>query len=89
VVNVAAGNWVSGKEVMQLLLEQKGADIQITPQVVRAIAKCFDVKTMQMLLEQKRANIQITPQVVEVAAENHESGNGVIRLLLKQKGPDV
>jgi hypothetical protein len=67
----------------------EGADFQITPQVVRAIAKCFDGKTMQMLLEQKGANTQITPQVVEVAAEYHESGKEVIRLLLEQKGPDI
>lgn len=38
VVKAAAGNWQSGKEVMALLLEQRGADVVITEKVVKAAA---------------------------------------------------
>ena len=38
VVEAAAGNWDSGKEVMILLLEKRGADVVITEEVVKAAA---------------------------------------------------
>lgn len=38
VVKTAAGNEYSGKEVMKLLLEQRGADVDITEEVVKVAA---------------------------------------------------
>ncbi|KAH6665987.1 hypothetical protein B0J14DRAFT_678599 [Halenospora varia] len=42
VVKAAAGNWASGREVMMLLLEQRGADVVITEEVVKAAAGNWD-----------------------------------------------
>jgi hypothetical protein len=64
VVKAAARNDESGNKVMQLLLERRGPNIQITDQVVEAIAKCFDGKTMRLLLEKGGPDVNITPQVV-------------------------
>jgi len=38
VVKAAAGNGSSGKEVMALLLNQRGTEVKITKEVVKAVA---------------------------------------------------
>lgn len=53
VVKAAAGNLWSGKEVMMLLLEKRGADVVITEEVVKAAAgnKYSGEKVMMLLLD--------------------------------------
>jgi hypothetical protein len=86
VVKTATGGGGSGNEMMQLLLEQMGDDVQIMPQVIEAIAQHLDGKIMQLLLEQKGVDVQITSQVVEAAARNDESNKEVMHPLLEQRG---
>jgi hypothetical protein len=99
-VEAAVGNYERGKEVMQLLLEQRGLDVvinkrganvQITPQVVEATEgnERRGKEMMQLLLKQRGADFQIMPLVVEAAAENKRSGKEVIQLLLEPRGADV
>ena len=73
VVKAAAGNEESGKEVMTLLLEQRGADVMITEKVVKAAAGNYrsGKKVMMLLLEQRGADVIITEEVVKAAAGNH------------------
>ena len=55
VVEAAARNWNSGKEVMMLLLEKRGADVVITEEVVKAAAGNWrSGKEVMMLLLGKR-----------------------------------
>lgn len=89
VVEAAAGNWKSGKEVMTLLLDRRGAGIHITVKVVAAIARGFDKDVMTLLFDRRGADIQITEEVVKAAAGNLRNGEEVMILLLDRRGDDV
>jgi len=70
VVKAAAGNEETGKEVMMLLLEQRGADVVITEEVVKAAAGNWGSgkELMILLLEQRGADVMITEDVIAAAA---------------------
>ena len=51
VVKAAAGNEESGKEVMTLLLEQRGADVMITEEVMKAAATCGQDGVLKIIEE--------------------------------------
>ena len=91
VVKAAAGNSGNGKEVMTLLLEQRGADVMITEEVVKAAARNEEngKEVMTLLLEQRGADVMITEEVVKAAAGNSGNGKEVMTLLLEQRGADV
>ena len=91
VVKAGAGNSWKGKEVMTLLLEQRGADVMITEEVVKAAAGNEEngKEVMTLLLEQRGADVMITEEVVKAAAGNEENGKEVMTLLLEQRGADV
>ncbi|CAI6226851.1 unnamed protein product [Periconia digitata] len=90
-VVAAAGNYRNGKEVMALLLEQRGSDIEITKEVVVAAAGNEDngKEVMALLLEQRGSDIEITKEVVVAAAGNYRNGKEVMALLLEQRGSDI
>jgi mitogen-activated protein kinase kinase kinase len=91
VVKAAAENEESGKEVMTLLLDRRGADVQITGEVVKAAAenKESGKEVMTLLLDRRGADVQITKEVVKAAAGNQGSGKEVMTLLLDRRGADV
>ena len=91
VVKAAAGNEGNGKEVMTLLLEQRGADVVITEEIMKAAARNgrSGKEIMMLLLEQRGADVVITEEVVKAAAGNGGNGKEVMMLLLKQRGADV
>jgi len=66
--------------VIRLLLELRGAEIQITEEVVKAAAGNYGSgeEVMRLLLEQRGAEIQITEEMVKAAAGNYLSGKEVI-----------
>ena len=51
VVKAAAGNSRNGKEVMTLLLEQRGADMMITEEVVKAAVTCGQDRVLKTIEE--------------------------------------
>jgi hypothetical protein len=59
---------------MALLLDRRGADVQITEDVVKAAAGNRG--------KGRRSEIQITQEVVKLAAGNDSSGQEVMKLLL-------
>ena len=77
--------------MMKLLLDRRGADVQITDKVVEAAAgngrSGKDIITL--LLDRRGADVQITEKAVEVAAGNDWSGKDIITLLLDRRGADV
>ena len=91
VVKAAAGNEGNGKEVMTLLLEQRGADVVITEEVVKAAAgnRWSGKEVMTLLLEQRGADVVITEEIMKAAARNGRSGKEIMMLLLEQRGADV
>ena len=91
VVKAAAGNEGNGKEVMTLLLEQRGADVVITEEVVKAAAGNGGngKEVMMLLLKQRGADVVITEEIMKAAARNGRSGKEIMMLLLEQRGADV
>jgi tetratricopeptide (TPR) repeat protein len=78
-------------EVLALLLNQKGDQIQITEEVVKAAAENEKrgLEVMTLLLDQRGTQIQITEEVVKAAAGNSWSGLEVITLLFNQRGDQI
>ncbi|KAH8592640.1 hypothetical protein B0O99DRAFT_716475, partial [Bisporella sp. PMI_857] len=91
VVKAAAGNWRSGKEVMMLLLEKQGYQVQITLEVVKAAAGNWrsGKEVMMLLLEERGDQVQITREVVKAAAENWGSGKEIMMLLFEKRESQV
>ena len=90
-VKELAGNEESGKEMIALLLDQQGADVQITKEMVIAAASCrrSGEEMMRHLLDRRGADVQITEEVVRAAVENVRMGKEVMKLLLDRRGAEV
>lgn len=86
VVEAAAENGSSGKEVMALLLEKRGDEVKITADVVKAAAgNEGSGEVMAFLLEKRGDEVKITADVVKAAAGNEYGGKEVMALLLKKR----
>ncbi|KAF2176608.1 hypothetical protein K469DRAFT_812982 [Zopfia rhizophila CBS 207.26] len=77
--------------MMALLLDQRGADVVITEEVVKAAAgnEGSGMEVMTLLLDRRGADVVITEEVVKAAAGNGGSGMEVVTLLLDRRGADV
>jgi hypothetical protein len=75
VIEAAAGNWSSGKELMALLLDHRSDEVKITEKVVEATIKADDIEMdyLQLLLKRRE---------VDVPMDN-------LQLLLERRGVDV
>jgi hypothetical protein len=81
VLKIAAAN-KSGKDMMSLLLEQRGHEFKITDEVVKEAAENYDYgEVLTLLLEQRGHEFKITEEVAKAAAENWDSGKEVMALL--------
>jgi hypothetical protein len=58
----AAENQGNGKEVMTLLLNQRGDQITVTEEAVSTIANTFDKEVMTLLLDKCRVQVAISAQ---------------------------
>ncbi|KAI9763914.1 MAG: hypothetical protein M1840_009026 [Geoglossum simile] len=77
-VEVAAKNQESGKEVIELLLHK---DVKIKDNAVAAIARSFDAQVVRLLPESQEG-IKVTELVVEDVVGNLNSGKEIMQLLL-------
>ena len=59
IVKTAERNFWEGKEVITVLLKQRGQDISITEDAVKEIARHFDKEVMTVLLEQRGQGISL------------------------------
>ena len=75
-VEAAAGNSRSGKEVMALLLKQRGEEA--------VIAAAQSGKEVTALFEQQGGEVKVTEEVVKAAAGNRGNGKDIMTLLLNQ-----
>ena len=91
VVKAAAGNETHGKEVVTLLLKERGNEITITEEVVKAAAGNTGrgKEVMTLLLKERGKEITITEEVVKAAAGNPINGKEVMMLLLKERGKEI
>ncbi|KAH7125872.1 hypothetical protein EDB81DRAFT_860564 [Dactylonectria macrodidyma] len=85
VIMAAAHCWQGGDEVMALLLEKCGDKVEITEEVVVAVAR-KSKQMMDVLLEKYGDRVKITQRVFITATENTLE---VMVLLLEKYGDDV
>lgn len=64
---------------MALLLDQRGAEIKITEEVVKAATwnKKHSEEIMALLLDRHGGDLQITAEEIKVVVENHNDGKVV------------
>jgi formylmethanofuran dehydrogenase subunit D len=76
---------------MTLLLNQRGSEVKITEEVVKAAAGNWNKgkEVMALLLDQRGDEVKITEEVVKAAAGNWRSGKEVIALLLDQRSDRI
>ncbi|KAL6800468.1 hypothetical protein J3E68DRAFT_398332 [Trichoderma sp. SZMC 28012] len=87
VVTVAAKNSRNGEESIALLLDQRGDQITITENIVKAAARNFNEKVMALLFNRRGDQIIITENIVKAAARNHN--DKVMALLFNQRGDQI
>ncbi|KAM3464614.1 hypothetical protein MY5147_009463 [Beauveria neobassiana] len=87
----AVANRKSGQEMTALLLEQRGEEIRITEEVVKAAAGngWNGKEIMALLLERRGEEVGITEEVVKAATGNWGNGKEVMTLLLKQREREI
>ncbi|KAF2022634.1 HET-domain-containing protein [Setomelanomma holmii] len=79
------------EEVMTLLFQQKGDEIQVTEEMVEAAAgnEGSGQQAMKLLFDCEGDEIQITEGVVKAAAGNRRSGQEVMKVLLDREGDKI
>ena len=71
---------------MALLLEQRGDEVRVTEEVVKAAAgNWWGGEVMALLLKQRGDEVKVTEEVVKAAAGNIWIGEGVITILLEKR----
>ncbi|KAM0130592.1 hypothetical protein ACHAO1_007831 [Botrytis cinerea] len=81
---IKVGN-LSSHKMMKLLLELKRDNVEVTEEVVKAVASNYygGEDIMELILE-KREEIIITEEVLKAAASNH-SGRKILELILEKR----
>ncbi|KAN0070390.1 hypothetical protein V8E54_011259 [Elaphomyces granulatus] len=90
-VPLAAASIKNAKEMMALLLDRRGDQIQITEGVIKAAASNDrnGKEVMALLLDRRGDRIQITEDVVKAVASNGGNGDEVMALLLDRRGDQI
>ncbi|KAJ5376448.1 ankyrin [Penicillium cosmopolitanum] len=78
-------------QVIPLLLDQGGVDVEITDEMVKVAAsnQFSGGAVMKLLLDQRGTGVPITEEVVIAAVSNLSSGIAVMKLLFDQRGANV
>ncbi|KAK2061333.1 hypothetical protein LY76DRAFT_644041 [Colletotrichum caudatum] len=86
VIKAAAANEESGKDIMALLLDKRGDNIQITKEIVKAAAENWGngQEIMALLLDKCGDDIQITKEIVRAAADKEERAKSLINDTMRQ-----
>ncbi|KAK2764808.1 hypothetical protein CKAH01_15747 [Colletotrichum kahawae] len=89
VLRAAAANEKSGTEIMALLLDKCGNNIQITEEVVKAAAanKESGNKIMALLLDKRGDDIHITERLVKAIISGFDEST--VKLLLDKRGDNI
>ncbi|CAJ2505556.1 Uu.00g129500.m01.CDS01 [Anthostomella pinea] len=76
---------------MALLLDQRGDEVPVTEEVVKAAAGNEEngMEVMALLLDRRGDKVSITEEVVRAAAQNRGKGKEVMALLLDRRGDEV
>jgi ferritin-like protein len=88
---VATAARFSDGKAIAILLDQRGDEIKITEQIVKAAALNYTSgkEVMTLLLDRRGHEVKITEAVMKAAAENKGSGKEIMALLLNRRGDEV
>lgn len=88
---LAAENRLAAKEVMTLLLDQRGDGIIITEKLtqVAVLNDKSGLEVMKLLFDRYQAEIPVTDAVIAAAAENISNGKEILELFLDRRGSEV
>ncbi|KAL5092096.1 hypothetical protein Trisim1_001987 [Trichoderma cf. simile WF8] len=85
-VKLAANNYESGKDIMEIILRKVNTDI--SEEAMVAIAAGFGIETMNLVLS-TRDHVKITSEVLSAAIKNKHGGKEMVDFLLEQSGQDT
>ncbi|KAK3366273.1 heterokaryon incompatibility protein-domain-containing protein [Lasiosphaeria ovina] len=86
VFNAAAGNTQQGDQVMEVLLNRYGAEIQITGAVVEAHEATGRKKTLELLLDRRGHEVKISRGAMKAAASNTNfESKALVEFILAQR----
>ncbi|PYI34344.1 hypothetical protein BP00DRAFT_390371 [Aspergillus indologenus CBS 114.80] len=78
------------KDAMELLLQERGKEIQITQKVlITAATFARDPQTVSLLLNSREPGTDISKEVILACAGNFEKGSEIMDLMLDEYGQDV
>ncbi|PWY91628.1 hypothetical protein BO94DRAFT_574028 [Aspergillus sclerotioniger CBS 115572] len=78
------------KEAMELLLQERGQDIQVTQSVLITAARfTHDPQTVRLLLNRREPGTEINKGVLLAAAKNTSKGTDIMNMLLDECGQDT
>ncbi|KAL3260405.1 hypothetical protein ABHI18_004610 [Aspergillus niger] len=78
------------KEAMELLLQERGKEIQVTQKVlIMAIRVARDPQMVRLLLDRREPGTNIDRKVLLAAAENELKGSEIMDMLLSEREQDI
>ncbi|XHG01776.1 hypothetical protein AWENTII_005149 [Aspergillus wentii] len=78
------------KEAMELLLQKRGEEIQVTEKVLIAAARnTHDAQTVRLLLIRREPGTNINKEILISAARNRRKGSEIMNMLLDEFGQDT
>lgn len=89
VVEAAAKNQHNSRETMMLLFDQRGDEVHIAKEVLKAAAQNWIGEEMAKLLNLGGDKFKITEEVLRASAGNYLYSEGVMELLLDRRGAEV
>ncbi|CAN9325701.1 unnamed protein product [Alternaria alternata] len=87
IIEAAAGNKENGREIMSLLLRDRGEEFMVTEGVIEAAARNEGngQDIMTLLLRERGKEFVVTERVVKAAARNEGNGQDIMTLLLQER----
>jgi hypothetical protein len=87
IIEAAAGNKENGREIMSLLLRDRGEEFMVTEGVIEAAARNEGngQDIMTLLLRERGKEFVVTERVVKAAARNEGNGQDIMTLLLRER----
>ncbi|PYH73951.1 uncharacterized protein BO88DRAFT_484802 [Aspergillus vadensis CBS 113365] len=78
------------KEAMELLLQERGEEVQVTQSVLITVASSAnDPQTVRLLLDRRGPRTEINKKVLLAAAGNHSKGSAIMDVLLDECEHDI
>ncbi|KAM0270235.1 hypothetical protein ACHAQH_009517 [Verticillium albo-atrum] len=89
VMFAAAANYITGDEIIAVLLEKYGDLVEITPSILWTAARWGSDETIALLLEKRGDEIKVTQEVILALVENSWAKRTTVAWLIEKGGEEV